>query len=127
MARSAAWCLLAGTVLLSVCGQLLLKWQVSRVGGVTPGDPRGLLFLVGKLLFNPWIIAGLGSAFLASLLWMLALTKLDLSEAYPYTALSFVLILLTSYFLFGEPLTMGKVLGTGLVISGIFVLALTSN
>lgn len=127
MARSAAWFLLAGTVLLSVCGQLLLKWQVTRVGGITPGDPRGLVFLIGRLLLNPWIIAGLGSAFLASLLWMLALTKLDLSEAYPYTALSFVLILLTSYFLFGEPLTMGKVMGTGLVISGIFVLAMTSN
>ena len=127
MARSAAWFLLAGTVILSVCGQLLLKWQVTRVGGITPGDPRGLVFLIGRLLFNPWIIAGLGAAFLASLLWMLALTKLDLSEAYPYTALSFVLILLISYFLFGEPLTMGKVMGTGLVIAGIFVLAMTSN
>jgi len=127
MARTAAWFLLAGTVLLSVCGQLLLKWQVSRLGGAVPGDPRGLVALVGRLLFNPWVIAGLGSAFVASLLWMLALTKLDLSEAYPYTALSFVLILLTSYFLFGEPLTMGKVMGTGLVIAGIFVLAMTSN
>ena len=127
MARTGAWMMLAATVALSVCGQLLLKWQVTRVGAVVPGDYRGLLLLVGRLLFNPWIITGLAAAFLASILWMLALTKLALSEAYPYTALSFVLILLTSYFIFNEPLTMGKVMGTGLVICGIFVLAMTSN
>ena len=80
MAKTSAWFLLAATVVLSVCGQLLLKWQGSRAGA-SPGDPRGLLMLIARLLFNPWIIAGLGAAFLASLLWMLALTKLDLSEA----------------------------------------------
>jgi multidrug transporter EmrE-like cation transporter len=127
MARAAAWILLAGTVALTVCGQLLLKWQVTRVGAAMPGDSRGLFLFVGRLLLNPWVIAALAGAFLASILWMLALTKLELSEAYPYTALSFVLILLTSHFVFGEPLTMGKVMGTGIVVCGIFVLAITSN
>ncbi len=126
MARTGAWILLAATIALSVCGQLLLKWQVGRTGAA-PSDMRGLALHVGKLLFNPWILAGLGAAFLASILWMLALTKLDLSEAYPYTALAFVLILLASYVFFGEPLSIGKVMGTGLIVCGIIVLAITSD
>lgn len=126
MPRAIAWFLLAGTVVLSVIGQLLLKWQVAR-SGAAPSDVRGLVLHVGKLLLNPWILAGLGAAFLASILWMLALTKLDLSEAYPYTALAFVIILFTSYFMFGEALTAGKIIGTMLIVCGIVVLAITSD
>lgn len=126
MPRAGAWFALGATVVLSVCGQLLLKWQVGRSGN-PPSDVRGLALHIGKLLLNPWIIVGLSAAFVASIMWMLALTKLDLSEAYPYTALAFVLILITSYALFGEPLTAGKVIGTGLIVCGIVVLAITSD
>ncbi|ALN62943.1 putative membrane protein [Lysobacter antibioticus] len=54
---------------------------------------------------------------------MLALTKLDLSRAYPFTALSFILILISSAFFFGDTLSLGKMIGTALIIGGVCVIA----
>lgn len=114
------------TVLLTVYGQLVLKWQVSAVGRF-PVGLREQAFFVGHLLLNPWVLSGLAAAFLASISWILCLTRLQLSQAYPFTAVSFVLVLISSATLFGEPLTPGKVAGTLLVVAGILVVAFTAG
>ncbi|TZF91189.1 EamA family transporter [Cognatilysobacter lacus] len=110
------------TVLLTVYGQLVLKWQVGLAGMAPAGAADKAVFLV-RLLLNPWVLSGLGAAFAASLSWMLALSKLSLSSAYPLTASSFVLVLAFSAIVLGEPLTAAKLLGTALVVTGIIVLA----
>jgi multidrug transporter EmrE-like cation transporter len=113
---------IALTVLLSVYGQLVLKWQASLAGPLPHGVYPKLGFL-GHMLLNPWVISGLAAAFAASLFWMLALKKLPLSTAYPFTASSFVLILLFAVFVLNEPLTSAKVIGTFLIVAGIAVMA----
>jgi len=57
----------------------------------------------------------------AGILWLAALTKLDLSYAYPFMSLAFVLVLILSAILFHEAVTVPKVLGVGLVVAGIIV------
>ena len=52
---------------------------------------------------------------------MAAMTRFDLSYAYPFTSLSFVLVLALSVHLFNEPVSLPKVLGLALIISGIIV------
>ncbi|MET0814102.1 MAG: EamA family transporter, partial [Pseudoxanthomonas sp.] len=99
-----------------------LKWQVS-IAGPLPADAGGQLQYVVGLLLSPWVISGLGAAFLASVCWMLALTKLELSHAYPFTALSLVLVVFASALVFGEALTVGKLAGTALIVAGVFVVA----
>jgi len=74
-----------------------------------------------KLLFDPFIFSGFVGAFLASLCWMAAMTKFDISHAYPFMSLAFVLVLILSVVLFREPLTLGKVLGLILICLGIVV------
>lgn len=116
---------IAMTVLLTVYGQLVLKWKVGESGPL-PGDVTGKLAFLGQALLNPWVLSGLGAAFVASLFWMLALKKLPLSTAYPFTASSFLLILAFSALFLGEPITAGKALGTILIVGGIAILALTT-
>jgi multidrug transporter EmrE-like cation transporter len=53
--------------------------------------------------------------------WILALTKADLSYAYPFTSLSFVLILAASAFFFHEPVTPAKIAGMVLIVAGILI------
>ncbi len=113
---------IAMTVLLTVFGQLVLKWQVSTAGPL-PETFSGKVWFLVHAMCNPWILLGLGSAFAASLFWMLALKKLPLSTAYPFTASSFVLILLFTALFLGEPITMPKLLGTILIVTGIAVMA----
>jgi drug/metabolite transporter (DMT)-like permease len=107
----------AATVLLTVYGQLVAKWQI----GITarPGNAPDRLSLLAALLANPWVLSALAAGFGAALCWFLALEKLDLSHAYPFVSLSFVAVLFLSAAIFGEPLTWAKVAGVALIMAGV--------
>ena len=107
-------------IVLTVCGQLILKWQVAKAGAFPQSFPERVLFLL-RLLLNPWIIGGLFAGFLAFLCWMAAMTKFELSYAYPFMSLAFVLVLLSSALLFHETVTMPKMLGILLIMAGIII------
>lgn len=109
----------AATVLLTVYGQVVVKWQVAQAAGQIPPADR-VAFLLG-LLANPWVLSALAAAFGAALCWMLAMVKLDLSHAYPFVSLSFVFVLFLSAALFGEPLSLAKVTGIVLIVAGVAV------
>jgi drug/metabolite transporter (DMT)-like permease len=81
---------------------------------------RKFVFITG-LLLDPWIVVGVLAAFLAGLSWMSAMTKLELSFAYPFISLSFVLVFVFSALLFHETVTASKVIGMLLIIAGIIV------
>lgn len=107
-------------ILLTVYGQLILKWQVSKAGSFpTPISDR-ITFLV-KLTFNPWIISGLLAGFLSLLSWMAAMTKFELSYAYPFMSLAFVLVLLSSALFFNEVVSASKVVGICFIVLGIII------
>lgn len=108
------------TIVLTVYGQLVVKWQVGLAsrGGIPGG---GKLAFVAELLLNPWIISSFAAAFLAAASWMLAMTKLDLSHAYPFMASTFVLVAAGSWLWFAEPITAPKLAGLSLIVLGIVI------
>ena len=108
------------TLLFGLYGQLVLKWQVDLTGP-PPDDPQGKLTYVVRMLLNPWVLSSMMAAFLGMLSWMLALSRTQLSYAYPFTSLSFVLILVASAMLFGESVTLTKLAGMALIVAGILV------
>ncbi len=108
------------TILLTVYGQFIVKWQIMNAGAM-PADIRGRVTFLVHVALNPWVISAYIGAFLASLSWMMAVQQLDLSYAYPFTSLSFVLVVLLSPMLFGDSLTLPKVLGLMLIVTGIIV------
>ena len=109
------------TILLTAYGQLMLKWQVSLHPHVlsTPFSFSALT----SLLLKPWVISAFIAAFGASLCWMAAISRLPLSKAYPFTALSFPLIAVLAAWLFRESLDLYKLVGTALIIVGVIVLS----
>lgn len=108
------------TILLTVYGQLVIKWQVS-LAGAFPTEPEEKIKFILNLLLNPWVLSSFACAFLAALSWMAAMTRFTLSYAYPFTSLTFVLVLILSAVLFKDALTLSKVVGMGLVVAGIIV------
>ena len=86
-------------------------------------------YLLDKLIFllsmfrNIWIISAFLSAFLAALCWMAAMTKFDLSFAYPFMSLSFVLVLMFSGAIFHEPINLPKIIGILCIMFGIIISA----
>jgi uncharacterized membrane protein len=111
---------IAGTILLTLYGQLVVKWQVSQAGAL-PIDTNGKIWFFVSLVFNPWVMSGFIAAFLASICWMAAMTKFQLSHAYPFTSLSFVLVLILSAVLFRESITLPKVIGMIFIMIGVIV------
>ncbi|EXI86011.1 MAG: Undecaprenyl phosphate-aminoarabinose flippase subunit ArnF [Candidatus Accumulibacter sp. BA-94] len=113
---------IALTLLFTVYGQLVLKWQMSHVGPLPDGTLRKLQFLLLQFL-NPWIMTGLASAFLASLAWMAAMTRLDLNYAYPFMSLAFVIVMAFSVLFLHEALSLQRIMGTFLVVTGLVIMA----
>ena len=109
-----------GTILFTVFGQIVLKWRIEKYDSLPEAVYDKVIFL-SKLLLDPWILGGFFSAFIASFFWMAAMTKFDLSFAYPFMSASFILVFALSVFIFDEPTSWQKLAGLGLIVLGIIV------
>ena len=110
------------TIVLTVFGQIAIKMQVLQAGPL-PADPSDKFAFLIRLLLNPWIISAFAAAFLASISWMGAMTKFQLSHAYPFMSLNFVIVLGLSAWLFQEPMSMTRIIGVSLICIGTVVAA----
>ena len=84
---------------------------------------------LGELLLtvgNPLVILGLLSYSIASGIWLIILTRLPLSMAYPFGAISYILIFIGSA-LSGEYIHAARYLGVILIVIGILIIGSTSN
>ncbi|WP_313801722.1 EamA family transporter [Cytobacillus sp.] len=109
-----------GTIVFTVYGQIVLKWRMQIYNELPVNIVEKVIYLI-KLLLDPFILSGFISAFIASLFWMVAMTKFEISYAYPFTSLSFVLVFIISIFLFSETVSVGKIIGLLLVVAGVIV------
>jgi multidrug transporter EmrE-like cation transporter len=112
--------LLFVSVLLTAYGQIVLKWQIGTPGGL--GQSGLGLQAIARFVLNPWIwTIAIAVAFLL-LSWVIVLRKLELSFAYPvYGGSTFALVLILSALFFREPLTLQKIVSTGLIVAGLIV------
>ncbi len=105
---------LLGTMILSMAGaQVLYKRAGLHTG-------QGLLL---GLLLNPWLWAGLFASACGFASWFLALRRMPLSTAYPWTALVYLITPVAGVVCFHEPLNAGMALGIGLVVTGLFIIS----
>ena len=110
------------TIVFTVYSQLIMRWQVS-VAGPLPLGTSAKLGYVADLLLSPWVMSGIGATFLAGVSWMLAMTKFEISYAYPFVSLNYIFVLAASFLLFQEAMSVTKLAGSALVIIGIIVIA----
>jgi uncharacterized membrane protein len=95
-------------------GQLLWKIGMNQIGPIS--ELNLSLLNIG---FNIYVIAGLICYGIGALFWLIALSQKELSYVYPFIALTFVMVLMLSYFLLGESMGIYKLLGTAIIIIGI--------
>ena len=112
---------IAGTIIFTVYSQLIMRWQVSSAGAL-PTDFMGKVQFVAHLFLNPWVLSGLFSTLFAGISWMLAMSRFEISYAYPWIGLNFVLMLVFGVLIFNESFNLAKVLGTLLVVIGLIVI-----
>ena len=120
MKRAIDFAYIALTILFTVYGQLVLKWRMDMNIDMPEKFSSKLWMLIG-LIFDPWIFSSFFAAFLASLAWMMAMTKFELSYAYPFMSLNFVLVLILGVIYLGEEISVSKVVGLGLIVIGTYI------
>jgi multidrug transporter EmrE-like cation transporter len=112
---------LAG-VLLNAGAQLLLKAGTNSIGAFA--FSAGNLVPVGiKVASNPFIVAGLGCYAISVVVWIMALSRVEVSLAYPMLSIGYVVNALAAWYLFGEALTAQRLVGIGTIIVGVFLVA----
>lgn len=110
------------SVALAVVGQLLLKIGMLRVGRFSLNIST-IVQQYTRILLNPLVVAGIVGFALSMLVWLYVLSRLELSVAYPFVALNYVLILFASHFLLKETITPLKIMGVAVIVIGVYLIS----
>lgn len=109
-------------VLLNAAAQLLLKAGMTRIGEFdfhfTNVIPIGM-----QVASNIPILLGLTAYVVSVLIWMMVLSRVDVSLAYPMVSLGYIVNAVAAYFLFNEPLSALRVSGIFIILMGVFFVA----
>lgn len=109
-------------VLLNAAAQLLLKAGTNTIGHfeftAANALPVGL-----KLAAEPHIAGGIACYVISVAVWIMALSRVEVSIAYPMLSIGYVVNALAAYYLLGESVTPARLLGIGIIILGVFIVA----
>jgi drug/metabolite transporter (DMT)-like permease len=110
------------SVMLSATGQILLKKGMTQTGAITLSSNQ-IVSILWRIASNPYVIIGLMIYVCGTVFWLAALSRVDLSYAYPFASLSYVIMLIASWLLFHENITPVRLLGTLIVAVGVIVIS----
>jgi multidrug transporter EmrE-like cation transporter len=116
------------SVVLGVLGQLSLKhgvMAVAELGGsgiANSLSARSILTFLQGAAGNKFVILGFLCYVISAASWLVILTRVDLSLAYPLISIGYILVVVLSKYLFDEPVTSLRIAGTLLVCVGVFLL-----
>jgi multidrug transporter EmrE-like cation transporter len=110
------------SVTLSVTAQILLKHGMSSAA-VQSGLKSTLYESVWVIFTNISVLLGLFAYVASAGVWLFVLSKVDVSKAYPFVGLGFVGTMLFAYWFLNEPLTLAKIVGTSLIVIGVFIVS----
>ncbi len=116
-----SYILLGFAIITTVLSQLLFKEGMLALGSIN-FSLSSTISLILNVLKNPFLLTGLFFYGISFLLWLIVISRVKLSIAYPITSLNFVLVILASYFLFGEKLSIVQYASTLLIVIGIIIL-----
>jgi multidrug transporter EmrE-like cation transporter len=102
--------LILAVVSTNALSQILLKKGMNTIGKF---DFSGgsLLGMVPVVALNPYVIGGLAVLVFSMGLHLMALSRVELSFAYPFLSVSYILVLFAGYMLFGESVNVARVIG----------------
>ena len=117
------YALLVVSVAFNVTANILLKTAVTKTGGIS-AESTQILTNIAKVAFSPYLIAGLILYGLSFLIWLRVLTFNDLSRSYPiFATIVFLMTTLGSVIFLKENITVIRVVGIAVMLTGIFIVA----
>jgi multidrug transporter EmrE-like cation transporter len=121
---SSAFAFLMTGVLLNAGAQLLLKAGTNALGVITL-TRENWWDVIWKMGTQGHFVAGVACYMVSLLVWIMGLSRVPVSVAYPMLSLGYVINAVAAYYLFGETVTVARWLGIGFIIAGVWLVART--
>lgn len=113
-------------ILASVCagvaGQLALKYGMSQLGAQSL-SPSTLTSMLTRIILSPWVVLGLAIYGAGTFFWLMVLSRVELSFAYPMLSLSYVLIIASSWLFLGESIGLLRIIGVVTIMAGVIFIS----
>jgi multidrug transporter EmrE-like cation transporter len=117
--------LILSGVLLNALAQLSIK-QGMRTIGPFSFDLNNLLRMATTIGFNPFILAGLVCYVVSVVLWILVLSRVEVSYAYPILSVGYILTAFAGWLLFNESMDLTRWVGIGVICFGVWLITRTA-
>lgn len=117
-----SFALLLVAIVLGTAGQLLLKAGTNAVGPFA-FTLDNVLPVGARLALEPRILGGIGCYVVSLVVWIMALSRSEVSVAYPMLSIGFALNAALAWWLLGEAVTPLRLAGIGVIIAGVYLVA----
>ena len=114
--------LLLVTITLNVSGQYMMKRGMSSVGEIS-GDLTLMIERLSSAFLNPYVIGGVGAYGLSSISWLILLSRVDLTYAYPALSLGYVVVTIVGALMLGEQVSAMRWTSVLIICFGVFLLS----
>ena len=114
--------LLVINVLLTVIGQILMKQGMTEVGEID-GSLRDIAPRLIQAFMNPFVISGISIYGFTTMLWLIILSRVKLSIAYPMLSLGYLFSIFFAWLLFKEAVPKARILGAIIICLGVYFVA----
>ena len=111
------------SVSIAVTGQILLKMGIDRIGASGFGSVRELAGFFSSIIRSPMVLTGLFLYFISSAIWLVVLSTVDLSFAYPFIGITYVLVLILSKFILKEEVNPIRWAGAFIITVGVVIIS----
>lgn len=112
------------TVTTNAAAQIMLKRGMMQLG---PLDQLGSnpVFIVFGIVFQPWVFLGLCTFVISMASHLVVLSRVQLSFAYPFLSLAYVMVGAYAYFVFGEDMSALRIAGFALIVGGTILISMS--
>ncbi len=108
-------------VAIAVVGQLVIKKALNSMTNIDFSTGAVSTYL--RMFSSPYVMIGMATCVLSILFWLYGLSKVDLSYAYPFLALSYVLAIVGSWYFLGESISGMRLIGVFIICAGVLIVA----
>ena len=112
-------------VVLGGTGHVLLSKGIRPVGDLTEAPSSRLGGMVGRALSSPWVLAGVALQATFFFTYLTLLSRADVSQLLPMTALDYIVVALLAQWVLGEIITPARWAGIGLIVIGVALVSRT--
>ena len=110
------------SIFMGAIGQILLKTGMSKIGYISI-KYSDIIQNVLKAFVSPYILVGILSYLLSMILWLIILSRVELSFAYPMVSAGYIIVIVFSYFILHENISLLRLIGVIMVCMGILFIA----